>query len=460
MSRNPKFATLTARGLIFSALALAAGCCSAHAQYVGKVNTNQNQAPTLRATAVLEYTGDLDKLHASRLVPIAVWDGDRYEPGGLYLAQPVPLTVESGTQYILEKAGTQKGYYEVSGAADVDGGWIGVGKYEKPSPPHYAKLHHSNHPPLIVDDSKPHFAHVPAGDVKAGATTTAAAQNAPAVDPDRPTLQRRSDGGDNNSAAANPGAPVDPNRPILREPAKSTPPASNAGEPPETVTAAADPNRPHLEYGKPEEEEALDAPSKQIDKLSGTPVGLKQMVAVSDVVNRPQHSYAYSWSSPEDEAKMKAAVATIAQQLLEASAPKPIEPVPSHLRSRRAAAHRKSAAPALPVLSDEQFNAYELAYGSGPTFVFSATTGQGEQARYITMIAEPDFNGTPVVLFKHITSERDMSVIPRMKLIDAVDTDGDNRAELIFELESTTARRYAIYRVANGAAEQVFATRS
>lgn len=445
------------------ALILAAGCCcSAHAQYVGKLNTSQNQAPTLRATAVLEYTGDLAKPNASRLIPIAVWDGDRYQPGGLYLAQPVPLTVESGTQYILEQAGTPKGFYDVKGAADMQGKWIGVGSYQKPDAPQFAKLHRMHNLPLIADDSKPHFAHVPTGDTKAGTTKTTTQNNSPAADPNRPTLHRRSSNDDTqeDSSAAPAGAPVDPNRPILHEPSKSSASNSSAGisnQSPETALAAPDPNRPFLTYGKPEQEEALDTPSKQIDKLSGMPIGLKQMVAVSDAVNRPQQSYVYSWSSPEDEAKMRSAIADIAQHLLAASAPKPAQPAPSRVRRRRAVVTKPST-PALPVLSDEQFNTYELAYGAGATYIFSAATGQGDQARYITLIAQPDFNGTPVVLFKHITSEHDLSVIPRMKLIDAVDTDGDNRAELIFEFENTSSRQYAIYRVANGTAEQVFTT--
>lgn len=448
------YATLATRALLLSGLTLAAGAlCSARAQYVGSVNTSQNTAPTLRATAVLEYLGDLAKPNASRLVPIAVWDGEHYQPGGLYLAQPVPLTVETGTQYVLEQAGIPKGYFNVKDASDIEGSWIAVGTYQKPSPPQFAKLRVSKHPPVIVDDQKPHFAHVPAGDTKAGATTTAQ-NNAPAIDPERPTLQRRSSG-DNaqgNSAPSN-SAPVDPNRPILREP-KDMSASANANTAPETTTMAVDPNRPHLSYGKPAAEEALDKPTLQISRLAGNPVGLEQMVAVSDAVTRPQQSYVYDWTDPQDKAKKQAELETIAQQLLASSAPKPEQP--AHARRRRTA--RGTPKPAPPALTDEQFKAYELAYGAGPTLIFSATENQGDNPRYITLIAQPDFNGTPVVLYKHITSKRDLSVIPRMKLIDAVDTDADNRAELIFELENKTGRQYAIYRVADGTAEQVFKT--
>jgi hypothetical protein len=438
----------------------------AHAQYVGQVDTSKTSGPTLRATAVLEYTGDLAKPTASRLVPIAVWDGERYQPGDLYLAQPVPLTVETGTQYVLEDAGTPKGLFNVKAAADIGGSWMAIGSYQKPVPPELAKLKRSRHLPVIVDDSKPHFAHVPTGDTKLGGTAAKNSQNgAPPIDPERPTLHSRSNdesAPSGDAAQTNPAPPVDPDRPILREPAKSSAQAknqANGSEPPETTSAAVDPNRPHLEYGQPAEQEALGAPSKVIDSLAGTPENLKQIAAVSDAVSLPSHSYVYSWSGPEDAKKMQSEVELIAQELLDASEPKPAK-TEAKPHTHRRTASRKAARPALPALTDEQFTAYELSYGAGATLVFSATQGEGDAARYITFIAQPDFNGTPIVLFKQITSERDLSIVPRMKLIDAVDTDADNRAELIFALENQTGRQYAIYRVANGTAEQVFSTGS
>ncbi len=133
MSRNENHGRTAAHTFLFAAAILATGSLlPAHAQYVGRVDTNQDtNAPTLRATAVLEYTGDLTKPTASRLVPIAVWDGERYQPGGLYLAQPVPLTVESGTQYVLQVAGTPKGLFDVKAASDVGGSWIAIGNFSK-----------------------------------------------------------------------------------------------------------------------------------------------------------------------------------------------------------------------------------------------------------------------------------------------------------------------------------------
>jgi hypothetical protein len=224
-----------------------------------------------------------------------------------------------------------------------------------------------------------------------------------------------------------------------------------------------DPNRPRLGYGRPKELESLDAPATVIAKLAGTQPDLEQIAAVSDAADRPQHSYVYSWSDPEDEKKMQTALEAIAQNLLAKSAPNPAASTPKPRTAHTAAqrtARRKPAKPALPALTDEQLKAYELSYGGGATLIFSATTGEGDAARYITLIAQPDFNGTPMILFKQISAQRNLNVIPRMKLVDALDTDADNRAELIFALENDTGRQYAIYRVANNTVEQVFTTGS
>jgi hypothetical protein len=482
MSRPARFRFLShkksARAFALLAALLALVLTSlAHAQYVGRVNTNQNNQPTLRAIAVLEYTGDLAHPTASRLVPIAVWDGDSYQPGGQYLAQPIPLTVQTGTQYVLQQAGTPKGFFDVKAASNANGSWIAIGNFQKPPPLHYARLHPSRIAPIMFGggDGKPHFAHVPAGDTSLGAAKTSNTAPNNSSSSGGPTLHRRT--GDSGSTSQNTAdtrsnaPPIDPDRPIMREPSAPSPASNTASaantpgsEAPETATTAADPNRPHFEYGKSQSVEQLDKETKiEISKLSGHPVHLEQIVAVSDAVNRPVHSYVYSWPDPDDEAKMKSALETIAQQLLAQSAPAAPSPKKAKTAVHHPTAHhiRRAAAkkPAPPALTDVQLKAYQLTYGGGATLVFSATTDQGDSARYITLIAQPDFSGTPIVLFKSITSWSELNFIPRMKLIDAVDTNADNRAELIFALETQTNRRYAIYSVENNTVQQLYPVR-
>jgi hypothetical protein len=499
MSRDGKSGMKSEAWRMFALWTLGAGIAiPSYGQYVGRVDTSKDaKTPPLRATAVLEYTGDVTKPVASRLVPIAVWDGSTYQPGGLYMAQPVPLTVESGTQYELEVAGMPKGLFDVKAAANVSGSWIAIGAFQRPAAPKPSHLKASKTIPQWVrdqDDDKPHFAHRPtssgtgpassSGSGSGSNSGSASSSNAPPVDPDRPTLHRRTDSdsgssssgtsGSNGSSsgsssttttASNPAPAADPDRPTLH---KHTA-ASNANDNGAPVSAImdVDPDRPRLRRGRPENLESLDVPSDvEIAKLAGNPENLEQMIAVSDAKTREPHNFVYSWTNPDDEKKAQTALEDMAKNLL---AGKPLKPAISAQPAKktttaatRPPVHRtakKPAGPPLPDLADEQFKAYELTFGGGATLVFSAkSTMPDGKVKYVTMIAQPDFNGDPQVIFKQVTSDDALDVIPRMQLVDAVDTNADNRGKLIFELAGKTDRQYAIYTVADHAVEQVFST--
>ena len=495
---------------ILIALAATAG-----AQYTTHVQKAADK-PTLRATAVLEWTGELDKPSASRLIPLAVWDGEHYQPGGLYLAKPEPLALVTGTQYELEKSGEPAGFFNVRGAATMSGGaWVGLGKYQPVPPPK---------PPPKLKASKrlpaptPTSAKAPAADSNdrptlhkktddsAPATSSGASAPAPgpASDPDKPTLHRRSSSDSDTTASdtdtdkptlhhkADPDtsttsgsdsddpdrptlhrrgsetseAPpdVDPDRPTLhRAPAAA---AGGSGDGSIAGTAPIDPDRPTLRRGKPEAEDTVLAPAK-IDW--NAVLTFRQMVAVSDVKDvhaGDPEQYLYHWSSSDDEAKMRAAMEALAVKALNASS------AAAQAATFGPAAHaaaktraRALAAPAAPTLSDEAFQTYELSFSSGPTVVLSARGGPAGD-RYVTLIAQPDFYGQPRVLFRQVSTAATLDQTPRMRLVDAVDTDNDRQAELIFELigqpgpvhGAAAPREYAIYRVTAAGAEQVFAT--
>ncbi len=527
---------------------LPAGClltliASAGAQYTTHVEKAPDK-PTLRSVAVLEWTGDLAKPSSSRLIPIAVWDGERYQPGGLYLAQPAPLALLSGTQYELEKGGEPAGLFNVRGAATLgEGAWVGVGRYQPvppPAPPPKLKvskklpaptpttassdagdrpsLHRktddsapastsgtgkSNPAPADdpdkptlhrrTDDSASSSSSAPAGASDpskstaptpvddpdkptlhrradadpASSTTTAGAS----TDPDRPTLHKKSDGdaSASTSDSDDPDRPtlhrrasetgenapdVDPDRPTLHKTAPPEAAGSDVGSAPGVVTAAAsaDPDRPMLRRGKPEQLDTALTPTKL--ESSGQPI--RQMVAVSDVKHSEPHPYAYHWNSPEDEAKMRTAMEVLAAQALAGRSPGSFGPASKAFKSKANA----------PTLIDEHFDSYELAYSSGPTLVLSAQGGAAGD-RYVTLIAQPDFYNQPRVLFRQVSTASTLDQTPRMQLVDAVDTDNDHQAELIFELIGAPAaapashgpdRQYAIYRVTAAGASQVFTT--
>lgn len=435
---------------IFGWLAAAATCAlPLWAQYPGRVDTTQQQDTThLRATAVLEYTGDLPDPKQSRLIPVAVWDGTHYQPGGLYLAQPAPLAVLSGTQYEMESDGQLKGLFNISEAENLGGHWIGVGKY-LPPPVARPKPPKSKHMPYQIRDAdpdKPHFAHRPADETSQSGSASAA-QAAPPVDPNRPTLHDRPNSGDTSGSSASTQPDVDPDRPTFHRRSESSPANTTASAPQPTT----DPNRPRLVYSAPTEQLKLDKP----DALAGLPADMKQIAGVSDTRPPERISWTFSWSNPEDADKMKTALEQVAEQ---AVAPPP-PPAPKTTAKTRSAHHKaaRPQAPQAPMLTDEDFRAFSLSFGGGATMVFSARTAS-TPAKYVTIIAQPDFYGQPQILLKQVTNENEMDVIPRMRLVDAVDTQGTGRADLIFELRGRTWREFAIYRIDAGSATQAFVT--
>jgi hypothetical protein len=335
-----------------------------------------------------------------------------------------------------------KGLFDIFSAQDMQGYWFGYGSWHQmpaPSKPH--RLQAAKVMPEVVDDGRPHFKNRSTSTQPASPSTTDSGKQAP-EDPDRPVLRRRSA----SSTSAEENGP------------SFTPPG------PETAIGGADPDRPHLNYGSNDPTGA----KFEAAKLTGIPLGLQQMIAVSDAVNRDPHPFAYSWADPGNAAKMQAQMEVLAQKAL--APPPPAKAVTTkthaakpHATAAAARRRRKVAAPGPPppVLTDEHFKAFELTYGGGATLVFSAqSAGAGGKTKYVTLIAQPDFYAVAHVIFHSVTDDDHLDETPRMRLIDAVDARANNRGDLVFELRGRHDRQFAIYRVAEGQVEQVFTTGS
>jgi hypothetical protein len=214
---------------------------------------------------------------------------------------------------------------------------------------------------------------------------------------------------------------------------------------------STDPDRPHLLHGKP-----ADSGPEVKPTLMGIPADMQQAVAISDAKRRPEHTWSYAWANPEDEGKMKEALEDIARQALGLKTPPP--PSPRHSATSKSRA-KPAPPPEPPPLVEEKFRVFELAYGSGATMVLSAHTDAPlAERKYVTLIAQPDLYGKPLVLLKSVTDASHLDDTPRMRLVDAVDVLADNRGELLFELRGTTQRQFALYRVLRGTAEKIFVT--
>lgn len=427
------------------------------AQYPGQVKQSQKNQ-ILRAVGVLEWTGDRANPKASRLVPVVLYDGENLQDAGIYMARPAPMALESQVEYELKVDGKTTGLYVINSAGQVQGSWIGFGAWRPlpgPKPPaQAAKIDSGKDAWGNDDDDRPVLHRKQHGDDKsAGKGSSDSRANAPAPDPDRPTLQRKTSDDSANASAPSP----DPDRPRL------TKTEDKPGSPSQqfdighvsSVNAVTDPNRPHLTRGKPENQGGTVLPT-----LVGLPPDMDQMVAVSDASNRPEHLWSYKWANPADEAAMKASMEDIAREALGLNAPPAALPaVP--MTKKTAAARRKAATPPLPPtpapLLDEQFRVFELAYGSGATMVLTARTdGEGAKQKFVTLICQPNIYGKATVLFKSVSDASRLDDTPRMRLIDAVDVMADNRGELLFELRGATQREFALYRVVRGQVTKLF----
>lgn len=452
MSLNRREKTLHLSRLFLSAGLITAVASTGYAQYPGKVSEPQKDAPALRSVAVLEWTGDAEKPKASRLIPVTVFNEGDYQDGGLYMARPAPLALTYDTQYELEESGIPKGYFNVTQAGRLAESWFGYGTWQplkSPTPPKGGQSRLTPEVVVDADDDKPHLkrhagSEAPEDAGKPGAGTSSSPGSQKSSSPDQK----------NSSKASPPSAPEDPDRPHLRKrPKDAGTPASEVGVEAMAPDSGSDPNRPKLHRGQPQTPQTFVA-----DKLTGIPEDLHQMVAVSDASDRPQHSFVYTWANPEEEATARAALEQIAWKDLAPASPPPPKAKVSSTTRRRTTAVPATAAPK-PHFEDEQFKAFELAYGSGATMVFSARTeGEGSDQHFITLLAETDLYGTPHILLKRTTDGGHLDQTPQMRLIDAVDADGNNRGELLFEMRGQKERQFVLYRITRGRAEQIFAT--
>lgn len=398
----------------------------------------QKAESVVRAVGVYEWTGDLVRPAAARLIPVTLFINGELEDASIFKPQPIPFALEPGNQYILQQAGISQGLLDLQSASkepdaatgNIDGWWA-FGTVTRDAPTPAPKLRASR-TLSSISSSK--------GDIPPAPITTPdtdkdsnRSENAP--DPDRPTLRRRStspNASKSNPATAQPDAsatpPDDPDRPSLKRRPASQPADSTAAQTQSDTAApesqqrpasavAGDPDRPILHRGVPAGGGPTEpAETRQLARLAGLPKDLHQLVAVSDAANRPEHDFARPWADDAERRGITSQLEAIARARLAAYSPTaPLAPgtprsgrlvgqtdpgqaapaagtpsaaTPSRTRSqtaasqragtlaarRRAAARKQAASQATLPLEDEDVRAYTLSYGAAPTFVFTAHT--------------------------------------------------------------------------------------
>lgn len=463
-------------GLLLAATVIVSASAQTH-----KVAAPEN---VVRAVAVYEWTGEMAKPAASRLIPVSLFIDGKLVDAAVYLARPIPFALIPGNLYELDQTGLALGTFNLAFARHLvatdttitpyDDGWFGYGKFLPPVVPKPSTLKVSKTIPRIngldEDDDRPHFSDRSATPGSGEAATPingapADSTDKPADDPDRPTLHR---GTADKTASSDPAPADDPDRPTLR---RRSPQDSNKSKPDQAgVTEVAgalndDPNRPLLHRGKPTS--ALN--EDDLPRLIGLPPDqdLHQLVAVSDAVNRPPHDFSRPWGDEAEHQAILAKLQTAARAQLTAYAatnsPQGPPSLPPDTRRpnsklRRSILHEAPPPPPEPLL-DEQLKGFLLSYGGSPTYVYAARTdGIGPTLRYVTLVAQTDMNGALQFAIQSVTDAAHLDRTPRMKLVDAVDAEASNRASLLFELRAQNSRQFALYRVIGARAVQTFLT--
>ncbi len=192
----------------------------------GQTHKVESPLSVVRAVGVYEWTGDMAKPTASRLIPVSLFIEGKLEEAGVYLARPVPFALLSGNVYELQQAGVAKGTLNLvyarhmqvedtsTGATAFDDGWFGYGSYRGLTA---AKKSGSALKPSTTlavvkgsrDGDRPHFANK-TGETSAGGDSGQESKSTgkAAEDADRPTMRRR-DSGSGDSAKSTGAAKTD-----------------------------------------------------------------------------------------------------------------------------------------------------------------------------------------------------------------------------------------------------------
>ena len=386
-----------------------------------------------RAVGVLEWTAQ-----GPRLIPVAIKVDDQFYDASLYLAQPVPLALENGVVYEVQKSGDPQGDFTLSEAEQSPGGlWLGLGNFDSKAAQDMRKA---------------------AAAKRAEREAKQKAEEEKEELGDRPVLKR----GPKASVPGNTGSDKPATPTTSQPPAQSSPPTTTASSPqpapePPKAEASGEPNRPILRRGKPVEEQASQIHEKIPEKKPvPLPPGMGKLdVAVSDASKVAQHSYKWSWANPQEEQNMKSQAEKMAQAALMDYAKKIGGPMPG-------------------ALQDVKLEAYDLSYSNSATVVLSArvlpevrstavrrgakgtTTSKPAEAPaenvtpaleyYVTVVGREDIYGQLQKELTFVTDNKHLDAFPRMQLIDAVDADGNGSGDLLFESTSDNSNAFVIYR--------------
>jgi hypothetical protein len=436
------------------------------------------------------------------LVPIAILVNGKFWDAAAYKAAPVPMALDSGTVYEVEKTGSSQGLFTVgaalhSNSANVPNPWIGTGLWlpagsEGPKTAMKAEavpvgLETSDGPPRLAKSASPPketptASSAPAGAPSGGSTSAPPSTTAPSSS-GTSTGSASTGTGSAAPASAPPSTPAGPkpadakpseSKSADAKPAESKPPEANV---PASDSGAGGSSRPRLRRGKPTEPlpeddipgyskpgaapavDGKSAPAESTTAVAVAAAGPVQLIpAISDTSGPEPRSYTYEWLKGEESDRLKQMTDLAKAELRVYIAARAKAKINTPAQAAEAARSKRAGKPPEPVLENVQMTAYDLWTNGQPVMVFSAdahvpppgaTNGvAGSDVQYsIMLVAHPDMYNNLSKLYVGITDQFHLDITQRLDLIDVVDADGDGRGELLFRETSDAGSGYVIYRV-------------
>jgi hypothetical protein len=421
----------------------------------------------------------------AQLIPVSIMVDGRFYDASAYKATPVPMALENGTVYEAERTGNSLGLFTVTKVVQQKNSWIGDGNW----------LPAGTTPPStgMKAETKPREDEDKPPTLRRGGSSSASDKASDSAKPQiAPPSSGTSSSSPSNEADDRPrlksGAPAKDQPPQSQGAERPTPASTTPRENPATANAgqeAEDPSRPTLKRGKQPPvrsttattipgakagKAASGSSSKSTQKNEAAPSspastaapGAQLIPAISDANGPEPRPYSYDMKPGEEQTFRKKMLALAAEEFwknakLYDPALASVQTAPK-VTNARGAKNGSSKAPQ-PNFEDVTFKVFDVATNNEPILVLTATatlphsavksaaSDQPQPSYYITLVTHSDMYGELRTLLSAVTNDRHLDVSPRMNFIDAVDADGDGRAELLFEQLFDTGKAYVIYRV-------------
>jgi hypothetical protein len=376
----------------------------------------------------------IDAKGRAQLVPVVIRIDGKFYDAGAYKADPVPMALQPETVYEAVKSGVSQGLFTTGGAARAPEGWFADGKWR------------SN---IQIEAAK--------AKAKTEAAKKAQKASEEPINSGPPRLKRPGDASQSSSPSQPPTKGSQTPAPTATGSTSSTP-----GSGPSSSPASADKNSSgkvsSTTGSSTKDSSAQEAPGRPVlrrqdpsetshEQTKETPEDLKNPIewipAVSDAGGPEPRPYAFQMKPDEEAGFLKKMLAIAGAEVAGRAAAlgKDTEP------KSKASSVRPTPAPQF---QNVQLRAFDLSNTNEPVLILTSTATMPSRADVVFMIAlvaREDIYGELHKVSAQITDNQHLDATPKYEFIDAVDADGDGRAELLFRLTSDAGSAFAVYSV-------------